>query len=84
MKNIPKTIIVNAKCSDQCNLVFKNETGNIIADYNGYVPSWLGNDQFCSELCYGDYVELEIDLKSGKIIDWKAPTKKQIEVTLAS
>lgn len=27
---------------------------------------------------YGDYVELEIEVESGKILNWKKPTKKEV------
>jgi len=28
---------------------------------------------------YGDYLILDIDLDSGKVVNWKPPTAKQIE-----
>jgi len=30
---------------------------------------------------YGDYVELQIDLETGQIMNWKKPSRKVIEET---
>lgn len=41
-----------------------NNSKHILFDYEGYVPGFMPGDH------YGDYVELEIDLDTGKILNW--------------
>jgi hypothetical protein len=69
-----KTIKISAKCSDMfyANLIVDGEW---VGEYDGYVPDWFPNDH------YGDYVILTIDLDTGRIIDWKKPTQKQLDKT---
>jgi hypothetical protein len=43
------------------------------ADYTGYVPDFFPEDH------YGDCVELDIDIDTGKIVNWKRPTKKELK-----
>lgn len=64
----PKTISVSAKCSD----LFSASLDDGRA-YDGYVPEFFPGQH------YGDYVELEIELATGKILNWKAPTAKDLE-----
>lgn len=42
-------------------------------DYEGYVPGFMPGEH------YGDYLILNIDLESGKILNWTPPTKEMIE-----
>lgn len=67
--NKPKTITINAKCSDLFNAHLDNGKR-----YEGYVPSFFPGQH------YGDYVSLEIDLKTGTILNWKPPTQKDLEI----
>ena len=71
------TIKVCAKCSDMfsASLLENNKT---IGQMDGYVPAWFPNPNVQH---YGDYVELDIDIDSGKILNWKTPTVKQLEET---
>jgi len=41
-----------------------SECGNILFEYEGYVPGFMPGDHS------GDYVELNIDLDTGKILNW--------------
>ena len=50
-------ISISAKCSDSFHLSVEN------FEYNGYVPSGMG-------IGGGNYIELDIDLETGKIIGW--------------
>ena len=68
-----KTISINAKCSDMFSA--RLDDGR---EYDGYVPSWFPNPAASH---YGDYVELTIDLETGKILNWKKPTAAQINET---
>ena len=46
---------------------------NPTREYDGYVPDFFPGKH------YGDYVQLEIDADTGKILNWKAPTKEDID-----
>lgn len=67
-----KTIKMTAKCSDLCYMNFKNAQGKQVGERDGYVPDFMPGQH------WGDYVELEIDVATGKILNWKAPTQKQL------
>ena len=70
-----RTIKINAKCSDlfSANLY---EDGNQVGElYDGYVPDWMPGEH------YGDYVELEIDVETGKILNWERPALKDLRET---
>jgi len=49
------------------------ENGRKTAEYSGYVPSFFPEEHF------GDYVELDIDVDTGQIVNWNKPTKKDLE-----
>lgn len=63
----PKVIRINAKCSDMFNATLDDGR-----EYDGYVPYFFPGQH------YGDYVELNIELATGKILNWKAPTQAQL------
>ena len=67
------TVFVTAKCSDVCNVNYLDENGNKVGERDGYVPDWMPEDH-----C-GDYVEIEIDITTGQILNWKKPTQKQLK-----
>ena len=71
-----KYIFLCVKCSDTFNAQIMNEKSENIGDYDGYVPD------FFPEHHYGDYVELKIDITTGKILNWNKPTQKQINELL--
>jgi hypothetical protein len=50
------------------------EDGEQVGEYHGYVPDFFPDDH------YGDYVQLEIDIKTGKILNWNVPTKKDLKI----
>ena len=50
--------------------------GKEIATHDGYVPDFMPNEH------YGDYIELDIDIDSGVITNWKVPTKKELKEQL--
>ena len=67
-----RSISINAKCSDLCFSELRAENGAIVAEHNGDVPRFLpGNG--------GDYVNLEIDLETGTILNWKKLISSDIE-----
>jgi len=62
-----------AKCSDLCSCVYENDKGEVVAESDSYVPKGINiGDQ------YGDYVEMEIDMQTGQILNWKAVSEAQI------
>jgi len=67
-----KSVFITAKCSDLCHVNFKDEHGNSIGKRDDYVPSWM------PEQHDGDYVEIEIDVSTGTILNWKIPTQKEL------
>lgn len=66
------TVRVVAKCSDLCFVKLMDKDGNAIAQYDGYVPDFMPGEH------YGDYIELDIDLKTGVILNWKRPSAKAL------
>jgi hypothetical protein len=65
-------ISICAKCSDCCSATLKDAHGNEIADSDGYVPDWFPDNG-------GDYVVLDIELATGKILNWRPPTGRDLE-----
>lgn len=64
-----------AKCSDLFTAKLERPNKKPIT-HEGYVPD------FMPEQHWGDYVELDIDVDSGQIINWKVPTDKVLEQQL--
>jgi hypothetical protein len=66
-----RTLRINAKCVDAFwgQLM---EDGKPVGEYTGYVPAIFPGEH------YGDYIELDIDLETGQILNWRKPTAKQI------
>lgn len=54
---------MHVKCSDMYSHVIRNETG-ILSEYSGYVPSIVPNE-------FGDYLTLDVDPYTGRILNWK-------------
>lgn len=65
-------ISINAKCSDLFSATLTNG-GKVVGEYDGYVPDFMPGEH------YGDYVELEIDVATGRILNWKVPHKGVLE-----
>lgn len=61
-------IRINAKCSDLCYTQVM-DGDKIVFEHDGYVPDFMPDQHF------GDYVMLDIDLKTGKILNWDATAK---------
>lgn len=67
-------IKMSAKCSDSFFACLENKDGEDIGEeYSGYVPNFFPGQH------YGDYVELEIDVETGQILNWNVPTKEEIK-----
>lgn len=72
-----KTLEVYAKVSDCFAASLKDDKGNELKDYYGYVPSFMPGQHF------GDYIILNIDIDSGQITNWPKITAKQIQNFIA-
>lgn len=66
---------ISAKCSDRYSHIIYGKDGKVYREYDGYVPSFMPGEH------YGDYLMLDIDPYTGKILNWKpwkhAKTKKR-------
>jgi hypothetical protein len=63
---------INAKCSDLCGSSYEDKNGNVTESKEyAYVPYNIG-------IGGGDYVELDIDTETGKILNWKPVSDEKI------
>ncbi len=69
-----KTLKLHLKVRDEFTAKLVDQDGETLRDYEGYVPSFMPGQHF------GDYVILDIDLDSGQILNWKAPSSSEIQV----
>jgi len=67
---------LSAKCSDMCAITYTDKDGKE-TETDGYVPEGIGIGDF-----YGDYVEMEIDMETGLIQNWKPVTDEQVKAAL--
>lgn len=67
-----KTLSMCLKVSDQFAARLLDAAGETLHDHDGYVPGFMPGEH------YGDYVMLDIDIESGRITNWKAPTADQL------
>ena len=65
------TLRISAKCSDLCWTEYTDKDGNK-TESDGYVPKNIGIDD-----C-GDYVDIDIDMKTGQILNWKPVSDAQV------
>lgn len=81
---LPKKVVetVNAeiigvfcKVCDSGNYVLKGAADHVIAERDDYVPSFFPGDH------HGDYIDFQINLETGQILNWKKP--EPIEVSRA-
>ena len=75
-KTVEVTCIhITAKCSDMCYAELIGPQSEIVAKHDGYVPALMPEEH------YGDYVDIQIDLETGQIMNWKKPSREVIEET---
>lgn len=63
---------MSVKCSDMFSCTITDGNKTLIEDYCDYVPDFMPDDH------YGDYVMLDIDLDTGKIVNWRPDAKKLV------
>ena len=68
-----KTLRIHMKVRDQFEADLKDADGEVLKEYEGYVPD------FMPEQHYGDYLILDIDIDTGQITNWVKPSAEQIE-----
>ena len=61
---------ISGKVNDMFDCWIYDENGKKIVEYDGYVPSDSGVGS-------GDTIELEIDIETGQILNWKNPLKSK-------
>ena len=64
-------IRLSGKASDMFNYSVYDTDGLELLDKEGYAPDIYG-------VCGGDYFDLEIDIETGKIVDWNQQSKDDI------
>ncbi len=67
-EGVPKTIYISAYCPHHFEMSVVNAKWEEIASYYGNVPFFMP-----CEGGYGDYVQMEIDIETGEILDWENP-----------
>jgi hypothetical protein len=69
-----RTLRIQAKCKDLCHATYtdEDETGKKLENH-GYVPGGLGIDDG------SDYIDITIDIDTGKIVDWQVPTEQALK-----
>jgi len=69
-----KTISVQVKVTDRFNGDFLDVDGNkVFSVEQSYVPD------FFPGIHGGDYLELDIDIKTGQIVNWEAPGEDDLQ-----
>lgn len=72
-----KTVSIYCKVSDRFTYQLKDADGTVVHDQDdGYVPDFMPGEH------YGDYVILDIDIDTGMVKNWSAPTAKQLEAAI--
>jgi hypothetical protein len=70
----PVVLKIRCKVTDRFTASLEDKDGHEVHDQDdGYVPDFMPGQH------YGDYLMLDIDLETGKILNWKAPTPDQIQ-----
>jgi len=68
-----KVLNIYTKVCDNFCCSIKDQDGEIIKDYEGYVPS------FMPDTGGGDYISLKIDMDTGTILNWKQVCATDVE-----
>jgi hypothetical protein len=69
-----KTLKLHCKVCDNFTASLHDQHGNEVhVQEDGYVPGFMPGEH------YGDYVILDIEIDTGRILNWKPPTAEQIE-----
>ena len=66
------TLRISAKCSDLCWTEYTDKDGNK-TESDGYVPEGINIGDGG-----GDYIDIDIDMKTGQILNWKPVSDAQV------
>jgi hypothetical protein len=70
----PKVLKIHCKVCDNFTATLEDKDGNEIhVQEDGYVPGFMPGQH------YGDYLILDIDIETGKVLNWKTPNPQQIQ-----
>ena len=64
---------LHIKVRDEFFCTLQDNKGTGVSEYSGYVPTFFPGQH------YGEYLMLDIDLETGQILNWKKPSKEDIE-----
>lgn len=64
---------MTVKCSDMFSCQITNGQQVVVEDYCDYVPDFMPDEHF------GDYVILDIDLDTGKIVNWRKNASELVD-----
>ena len=70
---VAKTAKIGGKVSDRCQVRLYDNSGQLLKDYDGYVPFLLPS--ICDG---GDYLSFTVDLETGQILNWQKPSNEEI------
>lgn len=73
-----KVLKVCGKTNDRCSIRFMDENNNEVGERDDYVPDYFPEEH------YGDYLELDIDVETGVILNWKKPTQTQLKNSMTN
>ncbi len=68
-----KTLSIHMKCCDTFECQIIDQDGQILKQYEGYVPKFMPGEH------WGDYLILDIDLNTGQITNWKKLDASDVE-----
>ena len=68
-----KVVKVCAKVCDAGCYELVTSTGDTLRDHDGYVPAFFPGEH------HGDYLLLDIDIETGRILNWQPPTRDALE-----
>ncbi len=66
-----KILTLNAKCSDMCVSTLEVDGVNL-GEHVGYAPR-------LNHKIGGDYIEIQVDLETGQIVDWVKPDEEAMK-----
>lgn len=67
-----RILSMTVKCSDQFYADLKDGDQYVVNGYEGYVPDFFPDDH------YGDYVILDIDVDTGRIVNWRTDASPMV------
>ena len=68
-----KVLELHAKVADSESYTLKDADGTVLKEHNSYVPDFFPGKH------YGDYIELNIDIDTGQILNWVKPSPAQLK-----